>query len=162
MIEDTRVAAAKIARGMAPVSIPVQVLDPELPFPRYAHDGDAAIDLYARKSVDITPGRRFIMPTGLAVAIPPGYVGIVCPRSGLAAREGLSVINAPGVIDSGYRGEVRAALVNHDPHTIIGILRGERIAQLMILPIPPVLWRSVDELPTSGRGEGGFGSTGKR
>lgn len=135
-------------------------LDPELPPPERAHAGDAAFDLTARRSVTLAPGARAMVPTGLAVAIPPGHGGLVIPRSGLAARHGISVVNGPGLIDAGFRGEIHVILVNlgSDPYTLE---RGDRIAQLMIVPALSPELVEVDELPESGRGDGGFGSTGR-
>ena len=135
-------------------------LDPELPPPAKAHPGDAAVDLVAREGGKLEPGERLLVPTGIAVAIPPGHGGLVTPRSGLAARHGLSVVNGPGLIDSGYRGEIKVILVNLGTETF-AFDRGERIAQLMIVPVPDVEYVEVSDLPESARGLGGFGSTGR-
>ena len=139
----------------------VQRLDADLPLPSYAHPGDAGLDLCASEGVTLKPGERASVPTGIAVAIPEGFAGFVLPRSGLAARHGLSLVNAPGLIDAGYRGEIRVLLINLDPENPCEILRGERVAQMVIQPIERVHVREVTELPDSARGEGGFGSTGR-
>lgn len=138
----------------------VKRLDPQLPLPAYAHPGDAGLDLYAAQDATLGPGQRGLVGTGVAVAIPEGYVGLTTPRSGLAVRHGLSMVNAPGVIDSGYRGEIKLILVNLDPREPIAIGRGDRVAQLLIVPLAATELMEVDELPFSTRGEGGFGSTG--
>ncbi|MFL6108930.1 MAG: dUTP diphosphatase [Marmoricola sp.] len=142
--------------------VPIQIvrLDPELPVPSYAHPGDAGADLFAREAVTLAPGERRLVPTGLAIALPPGYVALVHPRSGLAHRSGLSIVNAPGTIDAGYRGEIQVCLVNLDPHTPIELSRGDRIAQLVIQKFESAEFLEVAELPESVRGEGGYGSTG--
>jgi dUTP pyrophosphatase len=143
------------------VPLPVQRLDPEMALPAYAHEGDAGLDLCSSQDASIGPGERTVVGTGLAVAIPDGYVGLVTPRSGLAVRVGLSAVNTPGVVDAGYRGEVRLILVNHDPKDPIEIRRGDRVAQLLVVPVAFAEVVEVSELPDSGRGEGGFGSTGR-
>ena len=144
------------------VSLPVRRLDGGLPLPAYAHPGDAGLDLRAAEEVALGPGERALVPTGLAVAIPEGYVGLVHPRSGLAVRHGLGLVNAPGTIDAGYRGEVKVALVNHDRTASVSLARGERIAQLVVQPVVSAEVVEVDGLPaSSSRGEGGFGSTGR-
>jgi dUTP pyrophosphatase len=140
--------------------IPILRLDPELPLPSYAHPGDAGADLYAREDVTLAPGERRLVPTGIALALPEGYVALVHPRSGLAHRSGLSIVNAPGTIDAGYRGEVKVCLVNLDPATPIELRRGDRIAQLVIQRFETAAFVEVDELPDSSRGAGGYGSTG--
>lgn len=134
-------------------------LDSELPSPARAHIGDAAVDLHCRDGVTLYPGDRASVGTGIAVAIPEGYAGFVLARSGHAKNLGVGVVNGPGLIDSGYRGEVSVLLINHgkDPVTF---RRGDRIAQLVVLPVPDVEWVEVDELGDTSRGEGGFGSTG--
>lgn len=139
----------------------VRRLDPGLPLPRYAHSGDAGLDLHSAQNVTIAPGERVVVGSGLAVAIPEGYVGLVSPRSGTAVRNGLSMVNTPGVVDSGYRGEVRLALINLDREEPMHVARGDRVAQMVIVPViaPEVV--EADELPSSKRGEGGFGSTGR-
>ncbi|MGH2740795.1 MAG: dUTP diphosphatase [Actinomycetota bacterium] len=135
-------------------------LDPGATLPRYAHEGDAALDLAANGDVLVGPGERALVPTGFAVAIPDGFAGLVLPRSGLASKHGLTLANAPGLVDSGYRGEIMIAVVNLDPREKVEIQKGDRIAQLLIVPHASVEPVEVDELPSSGRGEGGFGSTG--
>lgn len=142
--------------------VPIQILrlDPELPVPSYAHPGDAGADLFAREDVTLAPGERRLVPTGLAIALPEGFVALVHPRSGLANRSGLSIVNAPGTIDAGYRGEIQVCLVNLDPSTTIELARGDRIAQLVIQRFESADFVEVSELPDSVRGEGGYGSTG--
>jgi len=142
--------------------VPVQIrrIDPDLPLPAYAHPGDAGADLYAAEDVEIPPGERLLVRTGVAVALPAGYVGLVHPRSGLAARLGVTVLNAPGTVDSGYRGEILVNLVNHDRVTPAKIARGDRIAQLVVQQVETADFQVVDELPESVRGAGGHGSTG--
>lgn len=139
--------------------IPLQQLDPDLPVPAHALPGDAGVDLPAREAVVLAPGERRLVPTGFAVAIPEGYVGLVAPRSGLALRSGISIVNAPGVVDSGYRGELAIILVNlgREP---VSIARGDRIAQLVVLPVAGVEFDVVETLESSDRGPAGFGSTG--
>lgn len=135
-------------------------LDRELPPPSQAHPGDAGFDLVTAEDVDLAPGERTIVPTGLAVAIPEGFAGLVLPRSGHAARHGIGVVNSPGLIDSGYRGEIKVILINHGSEGV-AFTRGERIAQLMILPVPTVELREVVDLDETDRGAAGFGSTGR-
>ena len=142
------------------MDLPVQRLAPDVPLPQRARSGDAGLDLAANADVQVGPGERALVPTGLAVAIPEGHAGLVLPRSGLASKHGLSLANAPGLIDAGYRGEVTVSVINHDRREAYRIRRGERIAQLVIVAVPAVTLREVDELPASERGEGGFGSTG--
>jgi dUTP pyrophosphatase len=142
------------------VEINIRRLDPELPLPSYAHPGDAGADLYAREDVTLAPGERRLVPTGIALALPDGYVALVHPRSGLAHRTGLSIVNAPGTIDAGYRGEVQVCLVNLDPATPIELRRGDRIAQLVIQQFETATFVEADDLPDSSRGAGGHGSTG--
>jgi dUTP pyrophosphatase len=139
----------------------VRRLDTGLPLPRYAHSGDAGLDLYCAQDVTIAPGERVVVGSGIAVAIPNGYVGLVSPRSGTAVRHGLSMVNTPGVVDSGYRGEVRLALVNLDRAEPLRIARGDRVAQMVIVPVAGAEIVETAELPASERGEGGFGSTGR-
>ena len=135
-------------------------LDRELPVPTSAHIGDAAVDLHTRIDLVLAPGVRAAVPTGLAVAIPLGFAGLVLPRSGHAHRHGIGVVNGPGLIDSGYRGEISVLLINHgEEHA--EFYRGDRIAQLAIVPVPAVDWVEVDDLDETDRGAGGFGSTGK-
>lgn len=142
------------------VQVSILRLDPELPLPAYAHPGDAGADLCAREDVVLEPGERKLVPTGIAMVLPDGYVGLVHPRSGLAHRSGLSIVNAPGTIDAGYRGEVAVCLVNLDPVTPIKLRRGDRIAQLVIQQVATAAFVEVEELPDSSRGAGGHGSTG--
>ena len=141
--------------------VPIVQLDPELPLPAYAHPGDAGLDLRARDSGIVAPGGgRLLMPTGISIAIPLGYAGFVLPRSGNALKHGLTVANAPGLIDAGYRGEVICATVNLDRETPVEVHVGDRIAQLVIVVLPAVDPAWADELPDTARGDGGFGSTG--
>jgi dUTP diphosphatase len=140
--------------------LPFQRLDPGARLPERAHPGDAGLDLRSAVDVDVEPGQRTLVPTGLAVAIPEGHAGLVLPRSGLASRVGLTLANAPGLIDAGYRGEIVCAVVNLDRDSAVRIERGDRIAQLVIVETPDVAPAFVDELPSSTRGQGGFGSTG--
>ncbi|MDR1799193.1 MAG: dUTP diphosphatase [Bifidobacteriaceae bacterium] len=143
------------------VPVLVRRLDPSLPVPAYAHPGDAGLDLYAVQGATIRPGGgRHTFPTGIAIALPDGYVGLVHPRSGLAARHGLTVLNAPGTVDAGYRGEIRVTLLNTDPVNPMVIERGDRIAQLVIQRVERARLVEVEHLPGSDRGEDGFGSTG--
>ena len=138
-------------------------LDPSLELPAAQHDGDAGYDLRARESVVIPAGGgRTAVPTGVAVAIPPGWAGLVLPRSGLALRHGVTCLNAPGLIDAGYRDEVRVILVNHDPAEPFQVEVGDRIAQLVIQAVESIDWAEVDDLGQSARGAGGFGSTGRQ
>jgi dUTP pyrophosphatase len=141
------------------MKIPLLRLDPELPVPGRAHVGDAGVDLQARHDVTLQPGERVMLATGVAVAIPDGYVGLVASRSGMAVRHGIGVVNGPGVIDSGFRGEVHVILINHGP-VAVELQRGARIAQLLVVPVAAVELVEVDELPDSERGARGFGSTG--
>jgi dUTP pyrophosphatase len=146
------------------MKVPVLIsrLDESLPLPSYEHPGDAAMDLRARADVTLAPGERAVVPTGIAIALPPGYAGFVHPRSGLAVKQGLGMVNAPGIIDAGYRGEIGVILINHDRHESITLQRGDRIAQLVIAPIAQAELIEVTQLPGSHRGQGGFGSTGVR
>ncbi len=144
------------------MEILVRVLHPDASLPFYAHEGDAGCDLVAVESCTITAGGgRAMVPTGFSIAIPEGYGGFVLPRSGLAARHGVTCINAPGLIDAGYRGEVMVALVNLDPTLDYEVKKGDRIAQLVVLSVPPAHFTAVAELPSAQRGEGGFGSSGR-
>lgn len=144
----------------APVRVLVRRLVPDLPLPAYAHPGDAGADLVAAESVELPPGGRALVPTGVAIALPDGYVGLVHPRSGLAARHGVTVLNAPGTVDAGYRGEIKVNLINHDPERTAHVVRGDRIAQLVVQRVERASFHLVDELPDSRRGTGGHGSTG--
>jgi dUTP pyrophosphatase len=144
------------------LELPVLRLDPDLPLPAYARPGDAGLDLVARESVVLAPGGgRALVPTGLAISLPEGYAGFVQPRSGLALKHGITCLNTPGLIDSGYRGELRVILVNTDPSEAYTITRGERIAQLVIQAVEHVTLVVVDSLEKSTRGPDGFGSTGR-
>jgi dUTP pyrophosphatase len=142
--------------------LPVAIvrLDRGLPLPAYAHPGDAGADLMTTIDVSLAPGERVLVPTGIALALPEGYVALVHPRSGLAARHGLSIVNSPGTIDAGYRGEVSVLLVNHDPTETVQLHRGDRIAQLVVQRFERAVFTEVDALPESVRGIGGYGSTG--
>jgi len=140
--------------------VPVVRLDPDLPLPGYAHPGDAGADLVTAVDVTLQPGERALVPTGIAMAVPEGYVALVHPRSGLAARHGLSIVNTPGTIDAGYRGEVKVLLVNLDPAEPIELRRGDRVAQLVIQRVEQAAFTEVEVLPESVRGGGGYGSTG--
>ncbi|WP_173159236.1 dUTP diphosphatase [Phytohabitans suffuscus] len=142
------------------VPVPVHRLDPDLPLPAYAHPGDAGADLVAAEDVELAPGERALVGTGVAIALPDGFVGLVHPRSGLAARLGVTVLNAPGTVDAGYRGEIKVNLVNHDRAATAKISRGDRIAQLVVQRVERAAFQPVDELPDSSRGAGGHGSTG--
>jgi dUTP pyrophosphatase len=146
---------------MVAPSLPVRRLDPTLPLPAYAHPGDAGADLCAATDVVLPPGGRETVGTGMAVAVPDGYAAFVHPRSGLASRHGITVVNAPGTIDAGYRGEVKVVLLNTDRSEPFTIRRGDRIAQLIVQPVTRVRFLDVPELPASPRGAGGFGSTGR-
>lgn len=138
----------------------VHRLDPEVPLPAYALPGDAGADIVTAADVVLAPGERAVLPTGLAIALPPGFAAFVHPRSGLAARAGLGMVNAPGTIDAGYRGEVKVIVINHDTAQPLHLTRGERIAQLVVQRVERAAFVEVDELPDSARGAGGHGSTG--
>jgi dUTP pyrophosphatase len=141
------------------MKIPFLRLDPELSAPTVAHDGDAGIDLHARIDTVLAPGEWAMVATGIAVAIPMGHAGLVAPRSGLAARHGISVVNGPGIVDAGYRGEIQVILINHGADAV-RLSRGDRVAQLVVVPIVDIQLEEVAELPASARGVGGFGSSG--
>jgi len=150
-----------VTTGADGLRVDVQRLDPEMPLPAYAHPGDAGIDLHARESIVIPcGGGRVLMPTGIAIAIPLGWAGFVLPRSGLALRHGLSVVNSPGLIDSAYRGELKVVLINTDPTDDYEVTRGDRVAQLVLQRVGEVTWNEVDELSGDDRG-GGFGHSGR-
>jgi dUTP pyrophosphatase len=142
------------------VEIAVRRLDPGVPLPAYAKPGDAGCDLVTTVDVALAPGERALVPTGIALELPPGYAGFVLPRSGLAARHGLGMVNAPGTIDAGYRGEIKLCLVNHDLRETLHLQRLDRVAQLVVQRVAHVAWQEVDELSESERGAGGHGSTG--
>ncbi|EME23643.1 dUTP diphosphatase [Rhodococcus triatomae] len=141
-------------------AVELKRLDPELPLPRRAHEGDAGVDLYSTVDTVLQPGERALVGTGIAIALPIGTVGLIHPRSGLAAKSGLSVVNTPGTVDAGYRGEIKVCLINHDLHTPIEIRRGDRIAQLLVQRVELVTFVEVDELDETSRGAGGHGSSG--
>jgi dUTP pyrophosphatase len=142
------------------VEILLARLDPDVELPRYAHPDDAGADLVTTSDVLLQPGERAVVGTGVAIALPMGYAAFVHPRSGLAARVGLSVVNTPGTIDSGYRGEIKVCLVNHDVREPVRLRRGDRIAQLVVQRVEHAVFREVAQLPDSARGSGGYGSTG--
>ena len=143
------------------MKLSVKRLDESLPLPSYAREMDAGLDLLASEDVTLKPGDRAAVATGIAVAIPQGFAGFVHAKSGRALREGLAIVNGPGLIDSGYRGEIKVLVTNLDPASPIYIKRGEKVAQLVIQAVEAVALEAVDELPASARGEGGFGSTGR-
>lgn len=145
---------------MPVISVNIKKLDNNVDLPRYAYPGDAGLDLRASKAVDIEPFQRVLIPTGLAIALPDGYAGFVQPRSGMALKQGLSIVNTPGLIDSQYRGELKIIAINLDPDEVIHIECGERVAQLVIQQVPTVNLIEVDELDDTERGIGGFGSSG--
>ncbi len=143
------------------LDVPVRRLDPEVPLPGYAHPGDAGCDLVTTEDADVPPGERVLLRTGIALALPEGYAAFVHPRSGLAARHGVSLVNAPGTVDAGYRGEVMVVVINHDPREVLHLRRMDRVAQLVVQRVEQVVWReTLDELPSSARGTDGHGSTG--
>lgn len=142
------------------VEVLIQRLDPGVPLPRYAHPGDAGADLHTTVDAQIEPGERALLPTGVAIALPDGYAAFVHPRSGLAAKYGVSIVNAPGTVDAGYRGEIRVSVVNLDPREPVLFRRGDRIAQLVVQRVERAQFHEVETLPGSARAEGGFGSTG--
>ena len=135
-------------------------LDPDVPLPSYARQDDAGADLVCAEDVDLAPGQRAVVGTGIAIALPAGYAAFVHPRSGLAARHGVTLVNAPGTIDAGYRGEIKVVLLNTDPATPVSFRRGDRIAQLVVQRVERAAFREVTALPDSARGDNGFGSTG--
>lgn len=143
------------------VDVLIVRLDTDLPVPHYAHPGDAGVDLLSTVDVDVAPGERALVPTGIAIALPDGYAAFVHPRSGLAIRDGLTVANAPGTVDAGYRGEIKVGLVNLDRQNAVSVSRGDRIAQLVVQQVEKVKFHEVDTLPGSARAAGGFGSTGR-
>lgn len=145
---------------MAQVQILITRIDPTVPLPSYANGGDAGADLTTTIDITIAPGQRQLVPTGIAIALPIGYVALVHPRSGLAIKHGISLLNAPGTVDAGYRGEIQCILINHDPQESLSLKRGDRIAQLVIQKVEHADFIEVSQLPGSGRGVGGFGSTG--
>ncbi|MFC4113454.1 dUTP diphosphatase [Nonomuraea zeae] len=146
---------------MSNVEVLIQRLDAELPMPSYAHPGDAGADLYAAEDVELLPGERAVIGTGVAIALPDGYAAFVHPRSGLAAKHGVTLVNAPGTVDAGYRGEIRVTLINTDAKEPFRLQRGERVAQLVIQRVERAAFYEVERLPGSVRGANGFGSTGR-
>jgi dUTP pyrophosphatase len=168
---DDRVDSVAVTAAAAPgqptgrsggdeVDLLVRRLDPDVPIPALAHPGDAGADLVTTIDVELAAGERATIPTGLAIALPAGFAGFVLPRSGLAARHGLGLVNSPGTIDAGYRGEIMVTLVNHDPARAVRLRRGDRIAQLVVQRVERARFHEVDALPGSARGADGFGSTG--
>jgi dUTP pyrophosphatase len=145
---------------MSQVEVLITRLDPELPLPQYAKPGDAGADIVSRIDITLAPGERALVPTGIAIALPDGYVALVHPRSGLAIKHGVTMVNSPGTVDAAYRGELQIILINHDPHQAVTFKRGDRIAQLVIQKVERAEFIEVSQLPGSGRGSGGFGSTG--
>ena len=145
---------------MSDIKVLIQRLDKDLPLPQYAKPGDAGLDVYARIDCTLAPGARALIPTGIAIALPEGYVCLAHPRSGLAVKYGISIVNTPGTIDSGYRGEIQINLINHDLQNTFEIKRGDRVAQLVFQKFEHAQFEEVDVLPESERGSGGFGSTG--
>jgi dUTP pyrophosphatase len=146
---------------MSTLKVLITRLDPDLPLPQYAKGGDAGADLYSRIDFTLAPGERALIPTGIAIALPDGYVALVHPRSGLAIKHGVTMVNAPGTVDAAYRGELQCILINHDPKESISFKRGDRIAQLVFQRVERAEFVEVQSLPGSGRGDGGFGSTGR-
>lgn len=144
------------------ISVLIKRLDEGVPLPTYAKGGDAGADLVTRIDVSLAPGERALVPTGISIALPDGYAAFVHPRSGLAIKHGVSIVNAPGTVDAGFRGELQIILINHDPQATVTFARGERIAQLIIQKVERAEFIEVSELPGSGRGTDGFGSTGRK
>ncbi len=146
--------------GRRPVDVLLRRLDPQAPVPAYAHPGDAGVDLVTTRAAELAPGERAVLPTGIAIALPEGHAAFVHPRSGLAARCGVSLVNTPGTVDAGYRGEIKVIVVNLDPRESVRFERFDRIAQLVVQQVETVRFHEVAELPGSARAAGGFGSTG--
>jgi len=143
------------------LEVQVRRLDPQVPLPAYANPGDAGCDLVTTEDADVPPGERAVLRTGIALALPDGYAAFVHPRSGLAARHGVGIVNSPGTIDAGYRGELQVVVINHDPREVLRLRRLDRVAQLVVQRVERVVWREAPgELPASARGTGGHGSTG--
>ena len=142
------------------MQLSIRRLDPALPLPCYAHEGDAGLDLYAARTTTLAPGQRSLIPTGVAVALPEGYAGFLQPRSGRAVKDGLSFVNTPGLIDSHYRGEIQVVAINLDPEHILTVQYGEKVAQLVVQRVERCTLIEVEQLSATARGEGGFGSTG--
>lgn len=149
-----------MSRRAHDVDVLVLKLDPDLPTPTYARAGDAGADLFATHDVTLEPGQRQLVATGVAIALPDGFAAFVHPRSGLSVKHGVGMVNAPGTIDAGYRGEIKVNLINHDPAETVTLRRGDRVAQLVVQPVSRAIFVEVADLPQSDRGEGGFGSTG--
>lgn len=146
--------------GTSKLDVLITRLDPGIPLPAYARPGDAGADLVTAEDVDLAPGERAVVRTGIAIALPDGYAGFVHPRSGLAAKHGITLVNAPGTVDSGYRGEIKVILLNTDAVRSVSLRRGDRVAQLVVQRVENVTFREVPALPDSARGDNGFGSTG--
>jgi dUTP pyrophosphatase len=146
---------------MKPPQILITRLDESIPLPVYAKGGDAGADIVSRIDITLNPGERTLVPTGISIALPDGYVAFVHPRSGLAIKHGVTMVNAPGTVDAGFRGELQCIMINHDPHQAITFKKGDRIAQLVIQKVERAEFVEVRDLPGSGRGTGGFGSTGR-
>lgn len=144
----------------AKVDVLIRRLDPDLPLPSYAHPGDAGADLVAAADVELAPGQRSVVPTGMAIALPDGYAAFIHPRSGLGARLGVTIVNAPGTVDAGYRGEIKVTLLNTDTRETVQLRRGDRIAQMVVQRVEQAVFHEVVALPGSARGDRGFGSTG--
>lgn len=145
---------------MATLDVLISTTSPDVPLPAYAHPGDAGADITTRVDVTIEPGQRATVPTGIKIALPDGYVALVHPRSGLAAKHGITIVNAPGTVDAAYRGEIAVTLLNTDSTTAVTLAKGDRIAQLVIQRVERAAFVEVERLPGTHRGEGGFGSTG--
>jgi dUTP pyrophosphatase len=143
------------------VKVLIKRLDPGVPLPIYAKGGDAGADIVSAVDITLAPGERALVPTGISIALPDGYVALVHPRSGLAIKHGVTMVNAPGTVDAGYRGELKLILINHDPNESVSFKRGDRVAQLVIQQVERAEFIEVQELPGSGRGTDGFGSTGR-
>jgi dUTP pyrophosphatase len=146
---------------MSNFQVLIKRLDLDLPLPKYSKGGDAGADIVSRIDITLQPGERALVPTGIALALPDGYVALVHPRSGLAIKHGITMVNAPGTVDAGFRGELQCILINHDPRESVSFKRGDRIAQLVFQKVERAEFVEVDVLPGSGRGEDGFGSTGR-
>lgn len=146
---------------MSQLQVLITRLDPSIPLPAYAKGGDAGADIVSRIDITLQPGERALVPTGISIALPDGYVALVHPRSGLAIKHGVTMVNAPGTVDAGYRGELQCIMINHDPKESITFHKGDRIAQLVIQKVERAEFVEVENLPGSGRGTGGFGSTGR-
>jgi dUTP pyrophosphatase len=143
------------------VKVLIKRLDPGVPLPMYAKGGDAGADIVSAVDITLAPGERALVPTGISIALPDGYVALVHPRSGLAIKHGVTMVNAPGTVDAGYRGELKLILINHDPSESVSFKRGDRVAQLVIQQVERAEFIEVHDLPGSGRGTDGFGSTGR-